>query len=147
MFICNDCLEKYYTTAPSFYKSKGPCESCGNSKICNEIHHSDLNAKPVPLSKEDQFIKEGKELINEFVFGKKESKLPYDKSHDLMIPVIEKIEKEDYGFKMCRKRVEIYIDSTKEVIFEIKMKSRTESLFHALVWFLKYYNDKHKRIG
>lgn len=146
MFICNDCLEKHYTTAQSFFKSKGPCESCGNSTICNEIHTSDLNPKPTPLSKQEEFIKSGRNLLNNFMWGRDGELLPYEISHELMISVVEKIEKEDYGFKMCRKRVEIYIDSTKETIFEVKMGSRTESLFHALVWFVKYYNDKYKEI-
>lgn len=56
--------------------------------------------------------------------------------------VVENIEKLDFGFKMCRKRVEIYIDSTKESIYSTKKSSRTESLFDALVYFCSIY--KHR---
>lgn len=58
--------------------------------------------------------------------------------------VVEEIEKLDFGFKMCRKRVEIYRDSTKEIIYTTKKSSRTESLFDALVYFCKWHKTQNK---
>lgn len=63
------------------------------------------------------------------------------KSWDKLMPVIEKIETMDYGFKMCRKVVEVYVDSTKEVIIKRKESSRIESLWTATVDFIKLYNE------
>lgn len=57
---------------------------------------------------------------------------PYDVSWELLMSVVEAIERMDYGFKMCRKRVEFYRDSDKKVILDIKMGSRIESLFYAV---------------
>lgn len=63
--------------------------------------------------------------------------LKYNTSWDWLMPVIEKIEKMDYGFKMCRKVVEVYIDSTKETFIKTKESSRIESLFKAVVEFIE----------
>jgi hypothetical protein len=62
-----------------------------------------------------------------------------------LMTVVEKIEKEDYGIKMCRKVVEIYRDSTKEVLFHVKEKSRKESLYKALCIFIEWYNNQNKK--
>jgi hypothetical protein len=70
--------------------------------------------------------------------------LKYHSSWDWLMPVVEKIEKMDYGFKMCRKVVEVYVDSTKEVILKTKESCRFESLFKAVVEFIKWYNEKIK---
>lgn len=59
--------------------------------------------------------------------------------------VVEKIEKLDYGFKMCRKVVEVYIDSTKEIILHVKKSSREESLVEAIVQFLDWYYKQIKK--
>lgn len=66
----------------------------------------------------------------------------YHESFDKLMPVVEKIEKMDYGFKMCRKVVEIYIDSTKEVILKTKESNRLDSLYKAVVEFIKWYNQQ-----
>jgi len=68
----------------------------------------------------------------------------YHLSFDWLMPVVEKIEKMDYGFKMRRKVVEVYIDSTKEVILKTKESCRMESLFKAVVEFINWYNDNKK---
>lgn len=65
----------------------------------------------------------------------------YDKSFDSMIGVVEKIEKGNYGFKMCRKVVEIYYDDTKQVILKRKERSRKESLWIALVDFIQWLHN------
>jgi len=70
--------------------------------------------------------------------------LKYDKSWDWLMPVVEKIETMDYGFKMCRKVVEVYVDSTKEVILKTKESCRMESLFKAVVEFINWYNANKK---
>lgn len=56
--------------------------------------------------------------------------------------IVEEIEKGNYGFKMCRKVVEVYFDDTKEVILKAKEKSRQESLYKAIVEFIKWYNKQ-----
>lgn len=55
---------------------------------------------------------------------------------------VEEIEKGNYGFKMCRKVVEVYLDDTKEIIIKVKEKSRIESLKKALIEFTKKYEKK-----
>lgn len=71
-------------------------------------------------------------------------------SWDWLMPVVEKIEKMDYGFKMCRKVVEVYIDSTKEVIIKTKESCRLESLYTAVVQFIQWHSrqggDREKRV-
>ena len=62
-----------------------------------------------------------------------------------LIYVVEKIEKLDYGFKMCRKVVEVYVDSTKEIILHVKKSSREESLVEAIVQFLQWYYKQFKK--
>ncbi len=64
----------------------------------------------------------------------------YHSSWDWLMPVVEKIEKENYGFKMCRKVVEIYFDDTKAVIIKEKKSCRLESLYHAVIAFINWYN-------
>ena len=64
----------------------------------------------------------------------------YHKSWDALMSVVEKIEQMDYGFKICRKVVEIYIDSNKETLFHIKEKSKLESLYTAVIQFIQWYN-------
>lgn len=68
----------------------------------------------------------------------------YDKHWDSLIPVVEKIEKGNYGFKMCRKVVEVYIDDTKEVIIRVKEKNRLQSCYKAVIEFVKYHNNLEK---
>lgn len=62
---------------------------------------------------------------------------------DWLMPVVEKIEQGNYGFKMCRKVVEVYFDDTKEIILKTKEKCRRESLWLAVVKFIQWYNS-HK---
>lgn len=59
-----------------------------------------------------------------------------------IMPIVEKIETMDYGFKMCRKVVEVYIDSSKEVLYTVKKDSRINSLFEVVVKFVEYYNKE-----
>lgn len=61
----------------------------------------------------------------------------YHTSWDWVIPVVEKIEKLDYGFKMCRKVVEVYVDSSKEILIKTKEKNRFNSLWLAIVKLLE----------
>lgn len=68
--------------------------------------------------------------------------LKYHSSWEWLMPVIEKIEKANYGFKMCRKVVEIYFDDSKEVILTVKENSRLNSLHKAVVEFIKWYNQQ-----
>ena len=42
MFICDECLRKYYENDPSWIGSRGPCECCGQTKRCNDIPSSRL---------------------------------------------------------------------------------------------------------
>jgi hypothetical protein len=70
------------------------------------------------------------------------SNLRYDFDFNWAMKVVHKIEKMDYGFKMCRKVVEIYIDSTKEVIIRTKESCRIDSLFKAIVEFVKWYEKQ-----
>lgn len=69
----------------------------------------------------------------------------YDRSWDWLMPVVEKIEKMDYGFKMCRKVVEVYIDSTKAIICKEKRANRMESLYAAVIYFVEWYNKNVKQ--
>ncbi len=100
-------------------------------------------------------ILEGNKLIRVFMVGFVEGdsfwigddaneysdEIKYHKSWNWIMPVIEKIETMDYGFKMCRKVVEVYVDSTKSVIVKTKEASRMESLFKAVVEFINLYNS------
>ena len=58
-----------------------------------------------------------------------------------LMSVVQKLEQGDLGFKLCRKRVEVYVDSTKEVLIDIKLGSRLESLYAAVVKYLKEYQS------
>jgi hypothetical protein len=69
-----------------------------------------------------------------------EHHLAYHKQWGWLMPVVEKIEKEDFGFKMCRKVVEVYCDSTKEIILKTKESCRLDSLYKAVVQFITWYN-------
>lgn len=69
-----------------------------------------------------------------------EHHLNYHASWGWIMPLVEKIEKGDYGFKMCRKVVEVYVDSTKEVLFKTKESCRLNSLYKAVVEFIKWHN-------
>ncbi len=71
-----------------------------------------------------------------------ECHLNYHASWGWLIPVVEKIEKMDFGFKMCRKVVEVYRDSTKEVILKTKEDCRLNSLYSAVLQFLEWYNSQ-----
>jgi len=68
--------------------------------------------------------------------------MQYSRSWDWLMPVVEKIETMDYGFKICRKVVEIYIDSTKEVIIKKKESCKIDSLYKAVIEFINFYNAK-----
>lgn len=70
--------------------------------------------------------------------------LKYHSSWGWLMPVVEKIEQGNYGFKMCRKVVEIYYDDTKELILKVKESSRLASLYKAVVDFIKWYNTQNK---
>jgi len=66
----------------------------------------------------------------------------FSSDYNWLMPVVEKIEKMDYGFKMCRKVVEVYIDSTKETIIKTKESCRIDSLYKAVVEFIKLHNEQ-----
>ena len=68
--------------------------------------------------------------------------LNFNERWDWIMPVVEHIEKGDFGFKMCRKVVEVYRDSTKEVLIKTKEASRIQSLFKAVVEFVKWKNTQ-----
>ena len=46
MFICKECLNDDPIYMP---QSRGPCEVCGKTRVCYDIHHSQL-----PSSKPEQ---------------------------------------------------------------------------------------------
>jgi len=60
---------------------------------------------------------------------------------NLLNEAVEKFEKMNYGFKQCRKVVEMYVDSTKETLLHIKEESRRISLFKALIIAIMRYNE------
>lgn len=60
----------------------------------------------------------------------------FHESYEDMLKVVELIETQGFGVKMCRKVVEIYIDDTKEPIVYAKKENRKESLFDALQEFV-----------
>lgn len=66
-----------------------------------------------------------------------------NKNWNQLMIVVENIEKEDYGFKMCRKVVEIYIDSTKETIIKTKESCRIDSLYKAIIEFINNGKNEH----
>ena len=63
--------------------------------------------------------------------------LQYDTSWEWLMSVVLKIEEGNYGFKICRKVVEIYEDDTKNVVVRIKEKSKFESLYYAVQEFVQ----------
>lgn len=103
-------------------------------KLIAEFRGLVLNTKDFP--KTPYYEDSNKKFI-----GYPDSLTYFTSSWEILMEVVEKIESMDYGFKMCRKVVEVYIDSTKEVIIKTKEKSRKESLFKAVVEFIKYYNQ------
>ena len=54
-------------------------------------------------------------------------------------------EKGNYGFKMCRKVVEVYLDDTKIVIIKTKESDRFKSLYKAVLSFIEYYNTTQNK--
>ena len=50
----------------------------------------------------------------------------------VMAAVVEIESTYDIGFKICRKRVEVFVDSTKEVLIIVKEKAKINSIFTAL---------------
>lgn len=74
-----------------------------------------------------------------------EKHLNYHASWGWIMPVIERIETMDYGFKMCRKVIEVYIDSTKAVLFKVKKENRMASAYTAIIQFVKWYNELNKQ--
>lgn len=75
-------------------------------------------------------------------YGCMVEELKFHYSWDWLMPVVEKIETGNYGFKMCRKVVEVYFDNSKEVILKTKEKCRMDSLWLAVVRFIQFYNTK-----
>lgn len=71
-----------------------------------------------------------------------QTRFKYHLDWSWLMPVIEKIEEGNFGFKMCRKVVEVYIDDTKEVILKTKEQNRLASLYKAVVEFIKWYNNQ-----
>lgn len=55
-------------------------------------------------------------------------------TEDMMNHVVYLETNHDIGFKICRKVVEIYTDTTKEVLVKFKESSKYESLERALIW-------------
>ena len=62
----------------------------------------------------------------------------YENDMSLLMEIVCKAEEGDIGFKMCRKVVEIYKDSTKEMIVKIKGRSRQEALYEAVQFWVAY---------
>lgn len=57
MFICDECLEKnHQNDAGLLPRSRGPCEDCGQTKDCIDIHHSWLKPKLKPKPKPPSVI-------------------------------------------------------------------------------------------
>lgn len=71
--------------------------------------------------------------------------IPPEMDFNLLMEVVEKIEHGNYGFKMCRKVVEVYFDDTKVVILKCKEKSRIESLRKAVVSFIQWFNNQNNQ--
>lgn len=69
----------------------------------------------------------------------------YAHSWELLMPVVEKIEKGNYGFKICRKVVEIYFDDSKIVIQKTKEDCKLKSLYKAIVEFIKWHNQNKNK--
>lgn len=70
--------------------------------------------------------------------------LRYHSSFNWLMDVVEKIEEGNYGFKTCRKVVEVYFDDTKEIILKTKENCRLNSLHKAVVEFVKWHNAREK---
>lgn len=53
MFVCNDCLTKYYENEPhpKLFQSYGRCEICEKTAGCSDIHHSQLIPKKADSAK------------------------------------------------------------------------------------------------
>jgi hypothetical protein len=74
----------------------------------------------------------------------KTNALKYSYSYNWIMPVVDKIESMGFQVKICRRRVEIYSDSTNELVGGwVKMDSKIESIFMACYLFIKnHYNEK-----
>lgn len=65
----------------------------------------------------------------------------YHQDFDSLMGVVVALEKENFGFKICRRVVEVYLDDTKEVIARFKEETKLESIYKAVVHLLRV---KHK---
>lgn len=50
MFLCPECLPKF-CTAEHFSGSSGPCEGCGEPKLCHDCQHGSTFAPKQPRRK------------------------------------------------------------------------------------------------
>lgn len=89
-------------------------------------------------------IKEGNKLIASFMNINSDKIPEYHKDWAALMNTVLEIEKGNYGIKQCRKVVEIYFDDTKEIIIKEKRTNRIESLWNALVNFIKWKNENNK---
>lgn len=67
--------------------------------------------------------------------------LKYHRSYSMLMDVVEFIERKNVGIKICRKVVEVYMDSTKDIIVRRKERCKFESLYLAIVDFINLYNQ------
>lgn len=82
-------------------------------------------------------IRDGREETKYAKFSLKEVK--YHRSYSSLMNVVEFIETKNIGIKICRKVVEVYLDSTKDIIIRRKEGCKLESLYLAIVDFINLY--------
>lgn len=70
--------------------------------------------------------------------------LHFDRSYEWLMPVVEKIEQLDKGYKfqVCRRRVQIMEDSGTQLhVLTVKKGSKRESIWEAVVQFIQWHNQ------
>ena len=80
-------------------------------------------------------------LIAVTLYGEMYKNVMYFELWDYLMPAVELIERGNIGFKLCRKRVEIFWDDTKITLLEYKGASRKESLHEALFQYCRWIQD------
>ena len=68
MFICEDCIKKYYVFLDlrfRLFRSQGPCENCHETKPCYDIYHDllILKKKEPVLERSAKLLEKGRKLM------------------------------------------------------------------------------------
>ena len=104
-------------------------------RICFGHDESWLPAQKLAAEK---YYKENQTTMEGYKIGLIKNYPQYDRSWEYLMRAVAKIECGNYGVKICRRVVEIYIDSDKTTIIHEKRINKFESLYFAVLEFINY---------